>query len=117
MNVGLIGAGRIGRLHAEHLEVWYGQKKVDDIPRLRGEGQHRINYRHIIDSLVRKPGAFENYRYRDELFPTSCFRIAYDVLKLEREIMIQDVRGYGARVIDWKPDVPLLQILGEARNI
>lgn len=69
------------RLHAERLEVWYGQKKVDDIPRLRGEGQHRINYRHIIDSLVRKPGAFENYRYRDELFPTSCFRIAYDVLK------------------------------------
>jgi hypothetical protein len=69
------------RLHAEHLEVWYGQKKVDDIPRLRGEGQHRINYRHIIDSLFRKPGAFENYRYRDELFPTSCFRIAYDVLK------------------------------------
>jgi hypothetical protein len=69
------------RLHSEHLEVWYGQKKVDDIPRLRGEGQHRINYRHIIDSLVRKPGAFENYRYRDELFPTSCFRIAYDVLK------------------------------------
>jgi hypothetical protein len=61
--------------------VWYGQKKVDDIPRLRGEGQHRINYRHIIDSLVRKPGAFENYRYRDELFPTSCFRITYDVLK------------------------------------
>ena len=25
--------------------------------------------------------AFENYRYRDELFPTSSFRIAYDVLK------------------------------------
>jgi hypothetical protein len=69
------------RLHAEHLEIWYGQKKVDDMPRLRGEGQHRINYRHIIDSLVRKPGAFENYRYRDELFPTSRFRIAYDLLK------------------------------------
>ena len=69
------------RLHAECLEVWYGQKKVDAMPRLRGEGQHRINYRHIIDSLVRKPGAFENYRYRHELFPTSCFRIAYDVLK------------------------------------
>jgi len=69
------------RLHAERLDVWYGQKKVDTIPRLRGEGQHRINYRHIIDSLVRKPGAFENYRYRDELFPTSRFRTAYDLLK------------------------------------
>jgi hypothetical protein len=77
----LIGE-RIGvRLFMEHLEIWYGQKKVDTLPRLRGEGKHRINYRHIIDSLVRKPGAFENYRYRDGLFPTSRFRIAYDDLK------------------------------------
>lgn len=73
---------RIGvHLFMEHLEIWYGQKKVDILPRLRGEGKHRINYRHIIDSLVRKPGAFENYRYRDDLFPTSRFRIAYDDLK------------------------------------
>ena len=73
---------RIGvRLFMDHLEIWYGQKKVDTFPRLRGEGKHSINYRHIIDSLVRKPGAFENYRYRDDLFPTSRFRIAYDDLK------------------------------------
>jgi hypothetical protein len=51
------------------------------LPRLRGEGKHKINYRHIIDSLIRKPGAFENYRYRDAMFPTSRFRIAYDSLK------------------------------------
>ena len=34
----------------------------------------------MIDSLVRKPGAFANYRYREEMFPTSQFRIAYDML-------------------------------------
>ncbi len=51
------------------------------MPRLRGEGKYKINYRHIIDSLVKKPGAFENYRYRDAMFPTSRFRIAYDNLK------------------------------------
>jgi len=39
------------------------------------------HYRHIIDWLVRKPGAFENYRYKDDLFPTSQFRIAYDLLR------------------------------------
>jgi len=77
----LIGE-RIGvYLFMEHLEIWYGQKKIDTLPRLRGEGKHRINYRHMIDSLVRKPGAFENYRYREDLFPTSRFRIAYDNLK------------------------------------
>jgi len=31
--------------------------------------------------LVRKPGAFEYYRYREELFPTSRFRMAFDVLQ------------------------------------
>ena len=73
---------RIGvRLFMDHLEIWYGQKKVDTFPRLRGEGKHAINYRHIIDSLIRKPGAFENYRYREDLFPTSRFRSAYDNLK------------------------------------
>jgi hypothetical protein len=69
------------RLYVEHLEVWYAQRKIETIPRLRGEGKHYIQYRHIIDWLVRKPGAFENYRYRDDLFPTSRFRMAYDALK------------------------------------
>ena len=51
------------------------------MPRLRGKKKHIINYRHVIDWLVRKPGAFENYQYRDDLFPTSRFRMAYDALR------------------------------------
>ncbi len=81
------------RLFMDHLEIWYGQKRVDLLPRLRGEGKHKINYRHIIDSLVRKPGAFENYRYRNELFPTSRFRIAYDDLK-KRHSQLQATKQY-----------------------
>jgi hypothetical protein len=77
----LIGEKIQVRLYMDYLEIWYGQKKIDTLPRLRGEGRHKINYRHIIDSLVKKPGAFENYRYRDDMFPTSRFRIAYDSLK------------------------------------
>ena len=50
------------------------------MPRLVGHGKHAINYRHVIDSLVRKPGAFENYQYREDMFPTSHFRMAYDWL-------------------------------------
>lgn len=69
------------RLFAEHLDVWYGQKRVERLPRLRGEEKHRIDYRHVIDWLVRKPGAFANYRYKSDLFPTSRFRVAYDMLK------------------------------------
>ncbi len=51
------------------------------MPRLRGKRKHIVNYRHVIDSLVRKPGAFENYQYREDLFPTSRFRMAYDALR------------------------------------
>lgn len=77
----LVGEKIQVRLYMDLLEVWYGQKKIDVLPRLRGEGKHQINYRHIIDSLIQKPGAFKNYRYRDALFPTIRFRIAYDSLK------------------------------------
>jgi hypothetical protein len=68
-------------LYLDHVEVWYGQRKVEDLPRLRGRSKHRVDYRHIIEWLVRKPGAFENYRYQEDLFPTSRFRMAYDALK------------------------------------
>lgn len=69
------------RVYADKLEIWYAQRRIDTLPRLRGEGGHYINYRHIIDQLVRKPGAFENYCYKEDLFPSSQFRIAYDILR------------------------------------
>lgn len=77
----LIGEKVEMRLYAEHVEVWYAQKMRDKMPRLRGRGKHRIDYRHVIDWLVRKPGAFADYRYQAEMFPSSHFRMAYDVLR------------------------------------
>jgi hypothetical protein len=81
VNSQLIGETIEVRLHAECVEIFCAQRLVDSMPRLRGEEKHYINYRHIIDFLVRKPGAFENYRYRDDLFPTTRFRVAYDLLR------------------------------------
>lgn len=49
-------------------------------PRTIGR-QARIDYRHVIASLVRKPGAFAGYVYREELFPRAAFRQAYDRLR------------------------------------
>jgi len=67
----LVGETVTVRVYAEHLEIWYAQRRIENLPRLRGENGHRIHYRHIIDWLVRKPGAFENYRYKEDLFPTN----------------------------------------------
>lgn len=76
----LIGEQVRVRLYEDRLEVWYAKKCQLSVDRLPGRNGHRINYRHIIWSLVQKPGAFALYRYREELFPTLVFRRAYDRL-------------------------------------
>lgn len=68
------------RQYADFIDVRYLNKSVATIPRLRGDQHHRIDYRHVIWSLVRKPGAFARYRFREELFPSLVFRRAYDAL-------------------------------------
>jgi hypothetical protein len=67
-------------IDADFVEVWYAGTEIQRMPRLTGSGKHAINYRHVIDSLVRKPGAFEHYQYREDMFPSTHFRIAYDEL-------------------------------------
>ena len=69
------------RLYAEHLEVYYKDHLVERMERVRGEREARVDYRHIIGSLVRKPGAFARYRFREQMFPTMTFRLSYDALK------------------------------------
>jgi transposase len=76
----LIGEEVDLRLHAESIEVWHGQRLVATMERQRGRSNVAIDYRHVIWSLVRKPGAFARYRYRESLFPTLTFRQAYDAL-------------------------------------
>jgi hypothetical protein len=69
-------------VYADFIELYYGQKLLLTMPRLEA-GIH-IDYRHIIDSLVRKPGAFANYIYRTSLFPQPIFRLAFDQLDKEK---------------------------------
>jgi transposase len=76
----LIGEEVELRLHAESIEVWHAEERVATIERQRGRGNVVIDYRHVIWSLVRKPGAFARYKYREALFPTLVFRRAYDAL-------------------------------------
>ena len=69
------------RVRSETLEVYRATAYLLSMPRLLGTGRHSIDYRHVIWSLVRKPGAFAHYRYRDDLFPSLTFRRAYDALE------------------------------------
>ena len=76
----LIGERVRVRIFEHRIEVYYANKLELGCERLRGRGV-RIDYRHVIWSLVRKPGAFARYVYRDELFPTVTFRRAYDAIQ------------------------------------
>ncbi len=62
------------------LEVWFAGELVERLPRLVGRNRSHIQYRHVIDSLLRKPGGFRDYRYREDLFPRRVFREAWEDL-------------------------------------
>jgi hypothetical protein len=117
----LIGEWVEARLFADHLEVWYGQRLMEKMPRLRGRHKHRIDYRHVIDWLVRKPGAFPDYRYQADLFPSSRFRMAYDAL-LERspERAVKEylkILHLAARNTEAGVDAVLSQLFDEGRPL
>jgi ribosomal protein S21 len=90
------------RIFADRLAIWYGQRQLDEMPRLRGSGKHRIQYRHVIHSLVKKPGVFERYRYREDLFPSLLFRVAYD--ELREDCPGTAVRQY-LRILLWAAEI------------
>ena len=77
----LIGQTVRVRRYEEHLDVYVAGLLQESMPRLTGEKPHAINYRHIIEWLLRKPGAFAEYRFRADLFPSLVFRRAYDRLR------------------------------------
>ena len=77
----LIGVEVDVRLYTNRIEVYYKGHLVESMDRIRGGGEARIDYRHVIGSLVRKPGAFARYRFREQMFPSHTFRLAYDAMR------------------------------------
>jgi len=77
----LIGEWVKVRIFEDRVVVRYAGKDELDCERLRGRNLHRIDYRHVIWSLVQKPGGFARYVYREEMFPSVVFRRAYDAIQ------------------------------------
>jgi hypothetical protein len=76
----LIGKEVTVYVHEWSLDIYYAGQLVDTLPRLIGQKLHQVNYRHLIDTLLRKPGGFRRYRYREDLFPRLIFRRAWEQL-------------------------------------
>jgi transposase len=75
----LIGYELRALVYAEVVRVFLGNTLVVEMPRQQPGGK-RINYRHLVAHLMRKPGAFAGYVFRDDLFPSLAFRKTYDRL-------------------------------------
>lgn len=77
----LVGHRLKVRLYGAHLEAWLGGVKVFECERLRGSAQtrrpKRIDWRHMMPSLRRKPGAFARWVLRDAMFPRSEYAQAW----------------------------------------
>jgi hypothetical protein len=76
----LIGREVVVRQYEDHIDVLYKNTLQLTAPWIGRDNGNCINYRHIIGSLVRKPGAFKSYRFREELFPSEVFRWAWGSL-------------------------------------
>jgi transposase InsO family protein len=70
------------RLYSAHLEAWLGGVKVFECERLyanlRDRHPKRIDWRHMLPSLKRKPGAFARWILRDAMFPRSEYAQAWE---------------------------------------
>ena len=75
----LIGTWLTVYVYRDHIELFYNSRLCETLPRVFAG--ILVNYRHIIDGLVRKPKAFEDYQHKECLFPHPIFRKAYDCLK------------------------------------
>ena len=75
-----IGSTLFAYIYPTKIELKYGKKLIAEMPKCK-KGEKKINFLHIIDSLKRKQGAFEDYKYKDCMYPATVFRQSYDTLK------------------------------------
>jgi hypothetical protein len=76
----LIGHTLRVELYEAELRVYSGREFLFCLPRMRGDRKAHVDFRHVISALLRKPGAFNNYRHREALYPSVVFRSACDRL-------------------------------------
>lgn len=80
----LIGADVQAHVTEKTLVIRHLGEEVARHDRRPGK-RHQVNFRHVIHSLVRKPGAFARCQYKEDLFPQPAFRQAYERLRQQDE--------------------------------
>ena len=110
------------RLFEDQVEVWYAGTLQLTCERLHGRNLRRIDYRHMIWSLVRKPGGFARYVYREEMFPSLVFRRAYDAIQtphqgLKGDLEYLRILHQAASMLEADVEAALTLLLAESHVI
>ncbi len=83
----LIGHRLSVRVYAERVECFLSGQRVFECPRaVRPAGQRHarhIDYRHLVENLKRKPGAFARWVFRDDVFPRTIYRQTWENLSAQ----------------------------------
>jgi hypothetical protein len=118
----LIGETLRVRIYEDRIEADYGKKLELCCDRLRGRNLRRIDYRHVIWSLVRKPGGFARYVYREEMFPSTVFRRAYDSIQdphhgVKGDVEYLRILHLAASTLEADVEAALVRLLDEGKAI
>jgi hypothetical protein len=80
----LVGCRLKAHIYDDRIVCYLGTSEVVTLSRLRAADHNdrprRIDYRHVIASLVHKPQAFRRYVFRENMFPTPAFRAAWQAI-------------------------------------
>jgi hypothetical protein len=88
----LIGTRLRIHLYQDRLVCLVSNQQVAELPRVYANAKsgkrraHAVNYRHVIDSLYKKPGAFAHCQYRDELLPNEQWRSLWQQMVQQHDL-------------------------------
>ncbi|MEY2932891.1 MAG: hypothetical protein RL033_3640 [Pseudomonadota bacterium] len=110
------------RIYEDRIEAHYAGTVELRCERLRGRNLRRIDYRHVIWSLMRKPGGFARYVYREEMFPSVVFRRAYDAVQtphhgVKGDIEYLRILHLAASTLEADVEAALERLFAEGRAI
>ena len=88
------------QLHDERLVLFHGHEQVLVLPRVyanKKQRARRVNYKHVIDALARKPQAFRHSQLRDDLLPTPDYKLIWEYV--DESLAAYDACRYIVRLL------------------
>ncbi len=68
------------RIYSKKIEIFYKGEKIKEHKRCTKERAAVVlDYKDLIDALIRKPGALTNYKHKEAFFPTNIFKEFYNI--------------------------------------